>query len=60
VDQQGDGRRLRSPHEAGRQSLEDYRYSANHAFANPTGQNYDKKTRRPWKRTLAFLHKNLA
>jgi len=41
-------------------SLEDYRYSANHAFANPTGQNYDKEdAQTAWKRTLAFLHKNL-
>ena len=42
-------------------SLEDYRYSANHAFANPTGQNYDKEdAQTAWKRTLAFLRKNLA
>jgi carboxymethylenebutenolidase len=42
-------------------SLEDYRYSANHAFANPTGQNYDKEdAQTAWRRTLAFLRKNLA
>jgi carboxymethylenebutenolidase len=41
-------------------SLEDYRYSANHAFANPTGQNYDKEdAQTAWKRTLDFLRKNL-
>ena len=42
-------------------SLEDYRYPANHAFAYPTGQNYDKEdAQTAWKRTLAFLRKNLA
>ena len=40
--------------------LEVHWYSANHAFANPTGQNYDKEDAQvAWKRTLAFFHKNL-
>lgn len=35
-------------------------YSANHAFANPTGQNYDKEdAQTAWQRTLEFLRKNL-
>jgi carboxymethylenebutenolidase len=38
-----------------------YRYDANHAFANPTGQNYDKEDARlAWDRTVAFLKANLA
>ena len=42
-------------------ALEVHWYSANHAFANPTGQNYDKEdAQTAWKRTLAFLRKNLA
>ena len=41
--------------------LEVHWYSANHAFANPTGQNYDEEdAQTAWKRTLAFLRKNLA
>jgi carboxymethylenebutenolidase len=37
-----------------------YRYDANHAFANPTGQNYDKEDARvAWDRTIAFLKTNL-
>src|SRR5262249_1303468 len=41
-------------------SLEDYSYPANHAFANPTGQNYDKADAQlAWQRTLAFLKANL-
>jgi carboxymethylenebutenolidase len=41
--------------------LEVYWYTANHAFANPTGQNYDKEdAQTAWKRTLEFLRKNLA
>ncbi len=41
--------------------LEVHWYSANHAFANPTGQNYDKEdAQTAWQRTLAFLRKNLA
>jgi len=42
-------------------SLEVHWYTANHAFANPTGQNYDKEdAQAAWKRTLDFLRKNLA
>jgi carboxymethylenebutenolidase len=38
-----------------------YRYDANHAFANPTGQNYDKEDARvAWDRTIAFLKANIA
>jgi carboxymethylenebutenolidase len=38
-----------------------YSYSANHAFANPTGDNYDKEdAQTAWARTLEFLRKNLA
>ncbi len=37
-----------------------YSYSANHAFANPTGDNYDKEdAQTAWARTLEFLRKNL-
>ena len=40
--------------------LEIYRYPADHAFANPTGENSDKAdAQTAGKRTLAFLHKNL-
>ncbi len=36
-------------------------YSADHAFANPTGQNYDKEdAQTAWQRTLAFFRANLA
>jgi carboxymethylenebutenolidase len=42
-------------------SLELHWYAANHAFANPTGQNYDKEDAQlAWQRTLDFLRKNLA
>lgn len=42
-------------------ALEVHWYSANHAFANPTGDNYDKEDAQiAWKRTLDFLRKNLA
>jgi carboxymethylenebutenolidase len=37
-----------------------FRYDANHAFANPTGQNYDKEDARlAWDRTVAFLKANI-
>jgi carboxymethylenebutenolidase len=37
-----------------------YSYDANHAFANPTGQNYDKEDARlAWDRTIAFLKANI-
>jgi carboxymethylenebutenolidase len=37
-----------------------YRYDANHAFANPTGQNYHAADARlAWDRTVAFLKTNL-
>ena len=36
-----------------------YRYQANHAFANKTGDNYDHEAAElAWQRTLAFLAKN--
>lgn len=36
--------------------LESHRYDANHAFANPTGQNYDAEdARKSWDHTVAFL-----
>jgi len=36
-------------------------YAANHAFANPTGQNYDgDDAQAAWQRTLAFFRANLA
>ena len=42
-------------------SAEIYSYSANHAFANPTGDNYDKEdAQTAWARTLDFFRKNLA
>jgi carboxymethylenebutenolidase len=41
-------------------SAEIYSYSANHAFANPTGDNYDKEdAQTAWARTLDFFRKNL-
>lgn len=37
-----------------------YRYNANHAFANPTGQNYEAaEARQAWDRTVAFLHQTI-
>ena len=40
--------------------LEDYRYDANHAFANPTGDHYDAEDARlAWDRTVAFLKATL-
>lgn len=45
--------------QAGR-TLEVHRYDANHAFANPTGDNYDAAdARAAWDRTVAFLKTNL-
>ena len=42
-------------------ALEVHWYAANHAFANPTGQNYHKEdAQTAWKRTLEFFRKNLA
>lgn len=42
-------------------ALEVHWYDANHAFANPTGDNYNKpEAELAWSRTLAFLKKNLA
>jgi carboxymethylenebutenolidase len=41
--------------------LEVHRYDANHAFANPTGQNYDAAdARKAWDQTVAFLKLVLA
>jgi carboxymethylenebutenolidase len=41
--------------------LTTYSYPADHAFANPTGQNYDKEDAQlAWTRTLAFLRANLS
>lgn len=37
-----------------------YRYDANHAFANPTGQNYEAAdARQAWDRTVAFLKQTI-
>lgn len=37
-----------------------YRYDANHAFANPTGQNYEAaEARQAWDRTVAFLKETI-
>ncbi|MET1027332.1 MAG: dienelactone hydrolase family protein, partial [Dongiaceae bacterium] len=37
-----------------------YRYDAKHAFANPTGQNYEAaEARQAWDRTVAFLKENI-
>jgi carboxymethylenebutenolidase len=36
--------------------LELHNYDANHAFANPTGENYDAAdARQAWDQTVAFL-----
>lgn len=41
--------------------LEVHRYDADHAFANPTGQNYDAAdARKAWDQTIAFLKVVLA
>jgi carboxymethylenebutenolidase len=46
--------------EAGK-TFTDYWYTADHAFANPTGANYDgEDARLAWSRTLAFLGEELA
>jgi len=42
-------------------SLTDYWYTADHAFANPTGGAYDAEdAKTAWSRTLDFLKKNLS
>ncbi len=47
--------------EAGKEKLvQNFWYEANHAFANPTGANYESvATKTAWDRTLEFLKKNL-
>jgi carboxymethylenebutenolidase len=45
---------------AGKTDYTHHWYTANHAFANPTGARYDADDAAlAWSRTLAFLHKNL-
>lgn len=45
---------------AGKTNYTNHWYTANHAFANPTGARYDEDDAAlAWSRTLAFLHKNL-
>ncbi|MCK4710409.1 MAG: dienelactone hydrolase family protein, partial [Gammaproteobacteria bacterium] len=47
--------------EAGKKDYTHHWYTANHAFANPTGARYDADDAAlAWTRTLAFLHKYLA
>ncbi len=42
-------------------TLQEYWYSADHAFANPTGARYDAPdAAKAWQRTLAFLKEHLA
>ncbi|GAB4359137.1 MAG: dienelactone hydrolase family protein [Gammaproteobacteria bacterium] len=46
--------------EAGKTDLTIHWYTADHAFANPSGARYDKDDANlAWTRTLAFLHKHL-
>ena len=46
--------------EAGKTDYTHYWYTANHAFANPTGARYDADDAAlAWSRTLSFLHKHL-
>jgi carboxymethylenebutenolidase len=43
-----------------KKSLEVHWYDANHAFANPTGDNYDQDDAKlAWRRTLDFLGRHL-
>ena len=45
---------------AGGVNYEIYRYNANHAFGNETGENHDPESARfAWERSLAFLGKHL-
>lgn len=45
---------------AGKHNYTHHWYTANHAFANPSGARYDADDAAlAWSRTLAFLHKNL-
>lgn len=46
--------------EAGKKDYTHHWYTANHAFANPTGARYDADDAAlAWSRTLSFLHKHL-
>ncbi|MCP4077137.1 MAG: dienelactone hydrolase family protein [Gammaproteobacteria bacterium] len=46
--------------EAGKKDYTHHWYTANHAFANPTGSRYDADDAAlAWSRSLAFLHKHL-
>lgn len=50
----------RAMREAGKSDLTVHWYTADHAFANPSGARYDlDDAELAWSRTLAFLHKNL-
>ncbi len=45
---------------AGKEELEVHWYTADHAFANPTGSRYDQDDAQlAWSRTLAFFHQHL-
>ena len=52
---------LESKLKEGNVKHEIYRYQANHAFGNETGENYDPEAKElAWERTLAFLEKYTA
>lgn len=60
INQEMVGRFEAAMEEAGK-SLEVHWYSANHAFANPTGANYDREdAQQAWTRTLEFFRQNLS
>ena len=51
---------LEAAFKAGGVDYEIYRYNANHAFGNETGENYDPESARlAWERSLAFLDMHL-
>ncbi|MET0093359.1 MAG: dienelactone hydrolase family protein [Sedimenticola sp.] len=51
----------RAMDEAGKRDLTIHWYTANHAFANPTGARYDEDDAKlSWARTLTFFHKHLS
>lgn len=60
INQEMVGRFEAAMEEAGK-SPEIHWYSANHAFANPTGANYDREdAQQAWTRTLEFFRQNLS
>lgn len=51
---------VKAMHQAGKDRLTVHWYTANHAFANPSGARYDEADAKlAWSRTLKFFRKNL-